>query len=307
MRHPAHAAKTWRLLDPAGEVDLEDCDAVEGAVREILDRRYAGRCDSALLHSAMVDVSRAFRGTYPGLLACDALYHDLRHCLETALTMARLLDGHAARSVRDDQPSIDADHALFGVLLALFHDVGMIRRECEKPLWGPALTPVHEERGVEFLRAYLGATTLAPLAEKSRLILATKLSFAMPANWTSDDRMLASMVATADLVSQISDRYYLEKCRDFLYLEFSAFGMAGKPESPYPDSLTLLKKTPNFVREFVRKRLDGEFQAVHRYLRIHMSGADPWETAMERHICYLETCIASQSLCGLRRIPKPFR
>ena len=307
VRQVAHTARTWPLLDPPGEVDLEDRDAVVQVLKEILDRKYAGQYDAALLHQAMDDVTHAFHGSYPGLLACDTLYHDLRHCLETGLTMARMIDGYAERGKQDQQPDIDADHALLGIVLALFHDIGLLRRDTETRLWGPTLTPIHEQRGVEFMNAYLKSTTLARLADKSRLIMATKLAFSLPDEWTREERVLASMVATADLVSQISDRYYLEKCRDFLFLEFSAFGMAGKPDSPYPDSLTLLKKTPGFVREFVRARLDKEFTGVFRYLRIHMKGADPWEIAMERHIRYLETCLASRSSGVLRRLPKPFR
>ncbi len=120
------------------------------------------------------------------------------------------------------------------------------------------------------------------------------------------ERTLASMVATADLVAQLSDRYYLEKCRDFLFLEFSAFGLAGKPDSPYPDSQTLLEKTPAFVEGFLYKRLDEDFQGVRRYLRVHMAGADPWEEAIRDNVSYLKTLLASNELDRLRRRPTPY-
>lgn len=306
MRHLVHSAGSRLQLDPTGEVNLEDVGAVERAVRAILDRQYAGRYDLTLLRSAMADVLHAFRGEYPGLLRCDTLYHDLRHSLETALTMARLLDGYAASRSPGGAVGIDADHALLGILLALFHDIGLLRRDAEAHLWGPALTPIHEERGVEFMHAYLPSTTLRALAGQSKLIMATKLVYKMPDSWATEERILASLVATADFVSQIADRCYLEKCRDFLFLEFSAFGLAGKPDSLYPDSHTLLEKTPAFVEDFLEKRLDGEFRGVRRYLRTHMAGSDPWEEASRGNITYLKTLLENNDLDRLRRAPTPY-
>ena len=306
MSHPSRDFDRLSQLDPTGEVDLEDSAAVEMAVCAILDRRYAGSYDLALLRSAMADVSRAYRGEYPGLLRCDTLYHDLRHSLETALTVARLLDGHAISHPPGSPAGIDADHALLTILLALFHDIGLLRRDAEADLWGPALTPIHEERGVEFMQAYLASTALSPFVGDARLIMATKLVFEMPDTWTTRDRLLASLIATADLVSQISDRCYLEKCRDFLFLEFSAFGLAGTPDSAYPDSHTLPQKTPAFVEGFLHNRLDREFQGVRRYLRAHMAGADPWEDAMQRNLGYLKALLESGNTDRLRREPKPY-
>jgi len=306
MGHPDNSAIHLAQLDPTGEVDLHDVCAVEGAVRAILDRQYAGSYDAGLLHLAMSDVLRAYRGEYPGLLRCDALYHDLRHSLEAALTMARLLDGHALSHPPGSAGYIDADRALLGVLLALFHDIGMLRRDSEARLRGAGLTPIHEERGVEFAGAYLARTTLRTFTADAGLIMATKLSYKMPLHWTAGERLLAGLVATADLMSQISDRCYLEKCRDFLFLEFSAFGMAGRPDSPYPDSRTLLQKTPAFVENFLQKRLDVEFEGVRRYLRVHMGGADPWEKAIRRNVSYLKTLLESNALYRLRRKPAAY-
>jgi hypothetical protein len=306
MHHPIDKTERRSQVDPTGEVNLEDLDSVETAVRAILDRQYAGNYDAPLLSSAMADIWRAYRGEYSGLLRSDTLYHDLRHALETALTMARLLDGYADGRPPSGPEGIGGDRVLLGVLLALFHDIGLLRRSSEEHLWGPALTPIHEERGVEFMQGYLTNTTLGELVGEAKLIMATKLVFEMPGSWTMSERTMASMVATADLITQLSDRYYLEKCRDFLFLEFSAFGLAGKPGSPYPDRETLLQKTPAFVEGFVYKRLDEDFQGVRRYLRAHMAGADPWEEAIRDNIAYLKTLLENNDLHRLRRQPTPY-
>ncbi|MBI4986444.1 MAG: hypothetical protein HZC24_14145 [Rhodocyclales bacterium] len=306
MRQPFHSFERLSQLDPTGETDLQDPIAVEQSLRAIFDRHYGGRYDDALLRAACADAARAYRGEYPGLLRCDTLYHDLRHALETALTVTRLLDGYARDESADAAAAIDADHALLVILLALFHDIGLLRRDAEAHLWGPALTPIHEERGVEFMRAYLADTSLAALIDETKLIMATKPVYVLPADWSPAERLLASLLATADLVGQISDRCYLEKCRDFLFLEFSAFGLAGKADSPYPDSKTLLEKTPQFFDGFLQKRLDVDFQGVRRYLRVHMGGADPWQDAMQGNLDYLKTLIRNNELDRLRRRPKTY-
>jgi hypothetical protein len=290
------------LMDPTGKVYLADPSMVESAIRAILDPLYGTDYDTELLTKAIEDVVKAYRGGYPGLLHCDTLYHDLRHALEAGLTTARIIDGNnKSLSSGNRQEYIDGDQALLTVLLALFHDIGMQRRDSEVNLWGPVLIPVHEERGVEFLLRYLSRTTLARFAEKAILIMPTKLVYEMPDTWSAFDKKIASIVASADLLSQLADRCYLEKCRDFLFVEFSAFGLAGKLDSRYPDRETLLSKTPAFFDEIIHKRLDGEFQGVDHYLEAHTGGTNPWLESMERNLAFLERILSSRNFAQLRR------
>jgi len=293
-------------FDPTGEVNVEDPAAVEAATGAILRRLYGDAHDGALLARAVRDLVAAYRGEYPGLLRSDTLYHDLRHALETGLTAARLLDGHARSPQTAAEARIDADHALLGVVLALFHDIGLLRREGEEQLWGPSLIPVHEERGVDFVRGWLAATRLAPLAEGAALIMATKLTFRLPDDWPAAERRLASLIATADLLSQFADRCYLEKCRDFLFEEFSAFGMAGRADSPYPDRETLLAKTPDFFAGTFRQRLDEEFGGAYRLMEVHMNDGNPWQDAIERNLSFLADVLAAREFSRLRRQPRTF-
>ncbi|MBI4938173.1 MAG: HD domain-containing protein [Nitrosomonadales bacterium] len=294
-------------LDPTGEVYLDDPAAVESAIRSILDPLYSSGYDVSLLSNAIRDLVNAYRGSYPGLLSSDTLYHDLRHALETGLTAARLFDGYAKSLAPDSPEHFNGDHALLAVLLALFHDIGLLRRETESHLFGAALTPVHEERGVEFMRQYLSRTKLAHLAEKSELIMATKLVFSMPHTWSIPDRKLAGMVASADLLSQFSDRCYLEKCRDFLFVEFSAFGLAGKTDSPYPDKETLLAMTPGFVSKILHQRLEDEFAGEYHLIKLHTGGPNPWEEAIQRNQSFLENILSTHDFARLRRQPKIFK
>ena len=297
----------WPQMDPTGEVYLADPLAVESAIKAILDPLYGKNYDSALLTTAISDLVQAYRGNYPGLLRCDTLYHDLRHALETGLTSARLLHGYAKSAAPGhEEEYIDGNNALLAVLLALFHDIGLQRRESEAHLWGPVLIPIHEERGAEFMQYYLSQTTLASLAEKSVLIMATKLIFKMPDTWAAFDRRIASIVASADLLSQLADRCYLEKCRDFLFVEFSAFGIAGKIDSPYPDRETLLAKTPDFFAWVIHQRLEEEFQSVYHLIEAHTGGGNPWEESIRRNLHFLEEILSSKDFARLQRHPKTF-
>lgn len=291
--------------DPTGIVDLEDPSEVLGVIRAILDGLPGGCHDPELLTRALDDLTRAYGGNYPGLLRCDTLYHDLRHALETGLTMARLIDGQARQAAKE-KASVDGAQALLGVILALYHDIGLLRREDEAHLWGASLTPIHEERGVEFMRAYLANTSLAEHADLAEALMPTKLVFKIPDDWPATLRCLGSMVATADLVSQMSDRCYLEKCRDFLFAEFRAIGLSGTAGSAYPDKESLLAKTPGFYTNFISKRLDEDFGNVRRFIGVHFGGVNPYDEAIHRNLGFLSDLIVAKEYDRLRRQPRVF-
>lgn len=291
--------------DPTGSVDLEDPLEVGGVIRAILEGLPGGCPDPELLGRSIDDLVRAFSGTYPGLLRCDTLYHDLRHALETGLTMARLIDGQA-RISNDDKAPVNGAQALLGVLLALYHDIGMLRRDDEAHIWGASLTPVHEERGVAFMRSYLANTSLAPLADLAESIMPTKLIFKIPQEWSPTQRCMGSMIATADLVSQMSDRCYIEKCRDFLFKEFGAIGLSGTSDSAYPTKEALLAKTPGFYTNFISKRLDEDFGNVRRFLGVHFDGVNLYDEAIHRNLAYLAEVLSARDFGRLRREPKVF-
>jgi hypothetical protein len=291
-------------LDPTRSVDLEDPGAVLAAIDALLRERFGADYGSSLLELAITDLARAFRGEYAGLLRCDTHYHDLRHAMDSGLAMARLIDGQAASTAADSLEFIDAEHALLGILLALYHDIGMLRRDNEGHLQGAQLTPVHEARGVEFMHDYLKRSPLAHLARKAALIMVTRLDWHMPPGMDRVDRALSCLLGTADLQSQLADRCYLEKCRDFLYLEFSAIGLAGSPGLPYPDPETLLKNTPNFYTGLLRRRIQDDYAGADKFMRRHFGGDCPYDESIRRNIGFLEELLANDQLSRLQRLPK---
>lgn len=299
-----------RHSDPTGTVDFENPTEVFKAIDAVLAQRYgdsytiSGR---AALAQAIDDLARAFRGDYPGLLRCDTHYHDLHHALDAGLAMVRLIDGHCMETPPSAPEHLDAEHALLGVLLALFHDIGLLRRHDECHLSGASLTPFHEARGVSFMRDYLqqpAMAVLAHLADKAQLIMTTRLLWYMPADMAPLDRAVSCLLGTADIVSQLADRYYLEKCRDFLFVEFSAIGLAGAPGLTYPDPESLLRNTPSFYSGLLSTRIREEYGGADRYLRAHFGGQCPYEAGINRNFRFLAELLDESRLDDLQRQPQ---
>lgn len=297
--------------DVTGTVDLSRPAEVAMAVGAILLKRYPA-LDAAYLQRGYRDIEDAFWGRHPGLLACDTPYHDLRHSLATSLLVARMLDGHAAARTAD-LPALDADAACLAVLLALYHDIGFLRRADEAHLNGAMLVGVHEQRGVDFMRDYLARGPLVRYAAQAELIQAT--NFARPLEETLAGRspqmqLIGKMLGTADLVSQVSSRYYLERCRDFLYAEFVIAGADRKRDTQgntvmlYDSAEDLLRKTPDFFDKVVRRRID-DMGGLYRCVAAHFDGDDPYERGMRHNLTYLRQLIERNDFSGLKRKPIP--
>lgn len=290
--------------DVSRTVDLASPKAVFLAIDRILSHALGREYGYFTLEQAINDVAAAFRGDLPGLLRCDTHYHDLRHAYDSALAMARLIDGYVKANPADVPAPMDAQHGLLGVLLALFHDIGLLRYREEAHLQGAQLTQVHERRSVAFARDWLQRTPLAHLAEKASLIMVTRLDSPFPEKLAPRERALACMLGTADILSQLADRCYLEKCRDFLFEEFRAMGVAGRADSDFPTPEELLRKTPKFFLGPVTLRLKEEYEGVQHMMRQHFNGSCLYAEAIERNFRYLETVLESEAFYLLRRHPE---
>jgi hypothetical protein len=126
------------------------------------------------------------------------------------------------------------------------------------------------------------------------------------------DRKLGHLIGTADMIAQMADRCYLEKCRDRLYPEFVLGGVAlpvasnGGRDVKYASGLDLLRQTPEFMTEARKKRLDGDFAGAYRYLEVLFDGRNPYVEAIERNSEFLQQILRSESWQLLRRRPPVF-
>ncbi|HEX6266769.1 MAG TPA: hypothetical protein VFZ81_07710, partial [Burkholderiales bacterium] len=121
------------------------------------------------------------------------------------------------------------------------------------------------------------------------------------------DRMLGCLVGTADLIGQMSDRMYLEKCREFLYREFVWADIAretlpdGREVVRYASPEDLIIKTPGFYEYVARTRMEKKLGAVDRFAAAHFDGPNLYQSEIDRNMSFLRQVIETAKFDRLRR------
>ncbi len=294
--------------DVTNRINVEDPDQVRDEVLRLFAARYPG-AELAPLRRAFDDVKALFGGTFPGYLPCDTLYHDLRHTLDMTLAMARLLDGHDRTLAPADQ--IGARRAMLGVVVALLHDSGYLKRAAEGHIEnGAVFTKVHVSRSADFLLRYLPQLGFAEeAAAAAKLVHFTGYEMDIDDILLHDpkDRLLGHLVGTADLIGQMSDRMYLEKCREFLYSEFVWGSIAretladGREIVRYASPEDLMLKTPGIYEYVARTRIEKKLGGADRYAAAHFDGPNLYQSEIDRNMHFLKNAIELADLKRMRR------
>ena len=263
------------------------------------------------MERAFKDLSLLYHGKHPDYHACDTEYHDIQHVLDVTLTMARLLDGYE-RS-RKDEVSLPPAFFSVGVITALFHDFGYLRhRNDHKHRFGGEYTLTHVTRGSHFLRGYLPRIGMKQYAAAaSQLVHFTGYERKVDTIRLDDPllRRVGEILGTADVIAQMSDRCYLEKCRDRLYPEFVLGGLArrkmpdGKTVVIFESGNDLVRKTPGFYVN-ATKRLDEQLHSAYRYAEKHFdSRGNIYIEEMNKNVSYAEVLADAPTEDLLRRHP----
>ena len=294
-------------FDVTNRINTTDPVCVKIEVARIYRALYSGR-QCAILDRAFDDVVRLYRGEFPGYARCDTHYHDLQHILDVTLAMARLLDGYE-RS-RADGPAIGERNFQLGVICALYHDCGYIRKLGDhRHANGAEYTATHVSRGARFLKDYLPTIGMEDLAEiAGQVVHFTGYERPVASIRVPDPifKLVGSLLGSADIIAQMSDRCYLEKCRDRLYPEFVAGGIARKQTGEgevvvFEDADDLLRKTPSFYAN-ATKRLDGDLGGAYQFARVHFGGTNLYMEAVKQNIRFAER-ITERGGAVLRREP----
>ncbi|TXS92111.1 hypothetical protein FV139_15420 [Parahaliea maris] len=285
-------------LDVSESVDVTRPAAVAEALCELFSRRYPGH-PTAIIERLVDDFARLYRGDYPGFHACDVKYHDVQHVLDVTLAMARLMDGY--EQAAPEAARLGPEQALTGICAALFHDAGYIRRTHDTRHGnGAAYTRIHVNRSARWLREYLPGIGLGRLAgPASRIVMFTNCSRdpATVPTRTPAERLLGELLGTADLMAQLADVCYVQKCRDYLFDEFVEGGIAGSRAegylgSTYRTANDLLKSTPAFIRWAIRERLEEGFHGAYHYVEPQFGGANPYMEAIADNYARLEASLS---------------
>ena len=254
---------------------------------------------------AFTDLARAYDGGDLSYWPCDTEYHDIQHVLDVTLAMCRLMDGYQ-RGLSNGSERMRPELFVAGALAALFHDFGYLRKRSDRRhQFGAEYTIGHVSRGAAFLRRYmleLGydqhlarlAATLLHFTGYERKAETIRIGAGL-------ERRLGQMMGTADIIAQMSDRCYLEKCRNRLFPEF-VLGRLGAPRNAeklprFVSGDELVAKTPGFY-ENAMKRLDVQLGRSHQYAARHFGGENLYLKALHKNVQY-----AASRSPALRRHP----
>jgi len=290
-------------MDVSNTVDVTNPAAVGEAVRTVLESRYPD-FDFGSLDILIGDFEKLYTGNFPGFRACDLKYHDMQHVLDVTIAMSRLIEGYEMGHAREEQ--LGPDMALKGIACALFHDSGYIMRNRDtRHSNGGAYTRTHVSRGARFMSEYFPTVGLAhyvPACERLIHFTGYELNPDDIACESDRERVLGTLLGTADLIAQMADADYLRKCRDYLYAEFEAGGMAGEGGTfsstgvVYQSPQHLLESTPNFIHDAITVRLDGYFKGVYHYASDFFGGPNLYMDAIERNSAQLEKLLREGQL-----------
>ncbi len=271
------------------------------AVAAEVTRLYHGlfpHASARAFERAFADVARAYDGGDLSYWPCDTEYHDIQHVLDVTLAMARLMDGYERGRTNGSRRSGDEplrpELFVAGTLAALFHDFGYLRKRSDRRhRFGAEYTIGHVSRGAAFLRRYMPslgydeelarlAATLLHFTGYERQVESIRIGTGLP-------RRLGQMMGSADILAQMADRCYLEKCRSRLYPEF-VLGRLATPRNAeklpfFSSGDELVAKTPGFY-ENAMKRLDVKLGQCHQFAARHFGGENLYLNALRKNVTY---------------------
>jgi len=295
-------------FDVSNRVDVTRVSCVSKEVCDLFSRCYP-KYSCLRIEQAFDDFQAIYQGDNPYYHACETEYHNIQHVLDVTLATMRLIDGY--EKTHWGEARLGPLRTIVGLITALFHDVGYIREIDDKLHQnGAEYTKVHVTRSGWFLKSYLICVGMPQEAEIiQQLVQFTGYERPVECIRMTDPlyQQLGFIVGSADVIAQMADRAYLEKCRDYLYPEFEKGGLTtvldqnGEEQVIFHSETELLEKTPEFIQRTVETRLKGSFRSAFRYAESHFEGPNLYMVALEKNSSYLETLIADQVPLLLRR------
>jgi hypothetical protein len=200
-----------------------------------------------------------FNGEFPGYRSCNTEYHNFSHTLDCFLATIRLIDGRNISA-----QSLSEETATNLLMSAMLHDTGYIQEAWDTTGTGAKYTKIHVTRSIEFVtkNAEKYMIDAERLKNISDFIEFTGLRSDGLAVEEGEKALAGSILGTADLMGQMSDRAYLEKLL-FLYHEFTEAGLEG-----FETEFDILKKTLAFY-ESTMVRLNKNLMRCYEFAEYH--------------------------------------
>lgn len=273
------------------QVDTKSAAAVERFVEARFKRMYP-KASLAWLQTIFRDITALFSGRHPDYAAVDTRYHDLEHTLQACVCLTMILEGRHQAGV---EPTIDPRHFELAQSAVLLHDSGYIRMRSDSSGTGAKYTFCHVLRSCAFAASYLptlgaddyeveavlGAINCTgPTGEISRLYFRSPV-----------ERVIGCAIATADFLGQMAAPDYPDEL-EILFNEFKEsddFLKVPPSRRAFKSADDLKRQTPSFWQKFVRRKLEGDFQALYRFLaRPYPHGKNAYLDAVERNMARIK-------------------
>jgi len=224
------------------------------------------------LQQLLNDICELYAGKWRSHEACQVGYHTLTHALDVTLATGRMIAGWNSLHTS----KISEDHFLLAVAAALFHDTGYIKDKGDTKGRGGKYTFNHVPRSMEIALHYLASHDwrASACAIVQGIIGQTEFSLSPELDDKFEDNLMETvtrMVATADLVAQMSDVNYMQHIKD-LFQEFQeAYETEGKEALKkrgihiYSSAEEMINGSLSFYRNFVLPKL-AQLGGMSRYL-----------------------------------------
>jgi hypothetical protein len=264
--------------------DTTRVENVTEAALEIADELFPGS-PQAFIKDIYTGVARLFNGEYLDYQANDLPYHDFQHTLQVSVAY---MDIFKARQLSGAEPFTHRQFEL-GLATALLHDSGYLKLRSDRTGTGAKYTFCHVLRSCALAASYLPAFGLK--IEEVDLVLGSirctgpsttgmKLRFNR-----QEDHVIASMVATADYLAQMSASDYPDEL-ELLFAEFAeSDAFLGLPSSKrvFKSPEQLVAGTTAFWEKVVMPKLEHDFLGVYRFLSLP-DGSNPYLDAITRNL-----------------------
>ncbi len=277
------------------DVDTREASAVGTRIRQIL-HGIEHHGDLSLFDRVFADVTRMFAGEFGDYRPIDLNYHDFQHTLQASLCMAELMAGRdRARAT----PSLSWREMQLGMLAVLLHDSGYLMTAADGGGTGAKFTYTHVLRSTAVAASQLPRHGVTPpeieVVLNAIRCTGPEADIDTLKHTSESGLILGACVTTADYLGQMAAQDYPDEL-EILFNEFKeSDDYQGIPtdQRVFRHADDLIRRTPEFWRNFVRSKLDREFRGVYRYLASPFpDGPNPYLAAIERNIAIIETRIA---------------
>lgn len=206
---------------------------------------------------------KLYNGEWPNYESCQVGYHTLDHALDVALATARMIAGWQKTP---DKPPISEELFISGIAAAAFHDAGFMKDKGDTDGSGGKYTYTHVPRSQTIAELYLkeqgwSAETILHVSKAISLTEFHERPYLTGVFESEEEKAVACMVATADLVAQMADIGYIKRINN-LFDEFEeAYAYEGRDVLSqrgiyiFNSAQEMIDGTINFYENFVLPRL----------------------------------------------------